>query len=141
MATALESGLVSVLQSGIASNDLEKISDAIESVGKMNNPEIAEALTKAIIREIEDVVAVTAEIDSESTLDDHIKSLEKLAPRTGIPSAELAIAISRVEDRIAEIEEQTSIATPTSFTSSSTREVDKFDDTALRNLFMPLIDN
>lgn len=141
LATALESGLVSVLQSGIASNDLEKISDAIESVGKMNNPEIAEALTKAIIREIEDVVAVTAEIDSESTLDDHIKSLEKLAPRAGIPSAELAIAISRVEDRIAEIEEQTSIATPTSFTSSSTREVDKFDDTALRNLFMPLIDN
>jgi hypothetical protein len=81
---------------------------------------------------------VVSDIDSESTLKDHIDTLKKLAPRADIPPASLARAISTVEDRIAEIEEQTSVAAPPSFSGSPPPEPDQFDDIALLNLFATL---
>jgi hypothetical protein len=64
--------------------------------------------------------------------------LTKLAPRIGLDGAALASKLEPLDDRIAEIEEETQEASSPSF-SSTPKETDKFDDVALMNLFAPLI--
>src|SRR5690606_29758381 len=51
LAAALENGLLSMLSSGMASDDLEKISDAVEACAELLGAEIQEAAKDAIRRE------------------------------------------------------------------------------------------
>lgn len=81
-----------------------------------------------------------SEDDSESSLSDRIDALKKFAPRFGVPDAVLNSAVSAIEDRIGEIEDQSSPAPSPSFPSSNKREGETFDDFALRDLFTPLLD-
>jgi hypothetical protein len=93
----------------------------------------------AILREFEHVDSSIEGVNSESTLDDHITALKRMAPRAGIGNAQLETAVAAVKRRIEELEEETTVADPPAFTGP-TKELDKFDDADLRNLFAPLLE-
>jgi flagellar biosynthesis/type III secretory pathway ATPase len=93
---------------GMPLDELEKISDAADMWQISVGNRITDAIGDAVSREIDDVRDIVSEIDSHSTLDDHINTLQKLAKRTAIPSQNVERAVRRVMERIAELKEQTS---------------------------------
>ncbi|QPL54143.1 hypothetical protein [Vibrio navarrensis] len=101
---------------------------------------IMSAIHKAVLEEFEENSSRICEDDSESSLENHINDLKKFAPRFGVSEKTLNDAVSAIEDPIGEIEEQSSNASPVTFTSSKSSESDKFDDMDLRDLFIPLLD-
>ncbi|MBZ9898532.1 ATP-binding protein [Mesorhizobium sp. BR1-1-6] len=141
LVTALEDGLVSMLTTGMGSEELEKISDAIIDSEEYVGAEVVAAAKDAIRREFDDIERSAAETDSESTLTDRITSLEKLALRGGVAPAVLSSAIETVNRRIAEISEEAETAEPPSFSGAAKPDIDNFDDAALANLFAPLLEH
>jgi len=101
---------------------------------------ITYALQTAVLEEFEENTSRISEDDSESSLSDRIDTLKKFALRFGVPDDVLNSAVSAIEDRIGEIEDQSSPAPSPSFPSSNKREGETFDDFALRDLFTPLLD-
>jgi hypothetical protein len=120
-------------------DDLGRMYDAIEGERDTLSGAVFEAADRAVVRGIDDAWEDAAAIDSESTLKDHIKAFERLAPRAGIPAEKLKQAISEIQSRISEINERTEDAAPPTFSGKLRREDDKFDDAALLNLFAPLV--
>lgn len=131
--------LIQLLDNGMASDDLETIADSVAASTKwLTTPEIELAVQRAIVREFDDVRQSISDIDSESTLEDHGRTLEKLAPRAHIPPAVLARALETVRDRIDVIADRVSTSRSPPVTGTTTAHNDVFDDTALLNLFEPL---
>jgi hypothetical protein len=139
MLPALENGLIGMLEDGVASDELESIIDAIFAAADVLGPDITNAAKDAVRREFDEIERMAAESSSQSTLEEHKETLTKLAPRIGLDGAALALKLSALDDRIAEIEEETEEADSPSFNGSMSKEADKFDDVALMNLFAPLI--
>jgi hypothetical protein len=139
LADSLEKAVIVMVKGGMPSDELENISDAVELWQSKLGDGISGAVEEAITGEFEEVRNRVSEIDSDSTLNDHIKTLQKLAGRATIPSLILDGAIATVRERIAEVEEQTSVSKSPSFSAPSPPETDTFDDVALKNLFAPLV--
>lgn len=95
---------------------------------------------RAMLSQIEDVDSLIEDIDSESTLTDHIKAMRRFAPRLGVPDSVLEQAVAKVEERISEINESVETADSPDFFGSSFSETEKFDDVALKDLFTPLLE-
>lgn len=138
LANLLEDDVVRLFESGMAFDDLDSMLSAVGDAYPPPSQRIQDAANAAIRREIYNVDDSISDIDSESTLEDHAKTLEKFAPRAGIPKEALDRALSKVKARIEEIEESTSVASAPS-TRSDPRELDTFDDAALASLFAPLL--
>jgi len=106
------------------------------------------AIYEAVHEEFEENSSRILEDDSTSSLEDRIDDLKKLAPRFDVSEKTLNDAISaiedrieEIEDRIREIEEQSISVSLADFSSSKNSKSDKFDDMALRDLFIPLLDH
>lgn len=142
LADKLESAYIAMLDQGVSSDDLDNISDAVENWNKFLGENIINAVEGVVHREFNDVEDIVSEIDSESTLDDHITMLKKLGERVNLNSQEIDDAIETVEFRITELQEEEEIyqARSPDLSSSVSSNTDKFDDIALNNLFMPLLD-
>jgi hypothetical protein len=138
LTNALEDGLVEMLYSA-ASDDLERLLDAADHAGSFLGNNVKLALQEAIRREFSDVTEAVSSIYSQSTLQEHMESLEKLGKRATIPEREIQRAIGIVQDRMAEIEEHTSEAKPMSAGRGGGEDRDKFDNADLANLFAPLV--
>ncbi len=78
-------------------------------------------------------------MDSESTLKQHIDTIEKLSKRVGMSANVISNAVETVRDRITKLEEETEVSSSPSFRSGRPPEKDTFDDEALKNLFVPLL--
>jgi hypothetical protein len=139
LADSIEGALVEMIERGMPSDELVKVSDAVDQWDGWLSDRVTSAIEDAIRSEIDDVWNIVADIDSESTLKDHIQTLQKLAKRTTIPSRNVETAVATVMERIAELEEQTSVSKSPSFKAALTAEHDGFDDVALKNLFEPLL--
>jgi hypothetical protein len=139
LADCLENAAINMIHRGMASDDLEKISDSIEEWQRLLGKNIAQAVDEAIVREIDNVENIVQDIDSESTLEDHIETLQKLAKRTRISTKAVSDAVEKVMERIAVVEERSTTSSSPSIRASSASETDKFDDVALQNLFAPLV--
>lgn len=135
---SLEAHLISMLHGDAPTDDLEQISDAAEEAGALLSADVITALRSAIESEIDDALQRAAETDSESTLEERIGSLSKLAPRANVPSSKLEKAIDAINDRIRAIEEEAVKEDGPDFTSPKA-EVDAFDDNQLRGLFATLL--
>jgi hypothetical protein len=135
---ALEDRLCVMLSYSMASDELASLSDAIEDAVNVLSAEVLDAERRAIRAEFDNVRDIVRDIDSESTLDDHISALQKLAPRAGINPIQLEKVVEVVRERITELDEETSVAAAPTLTGP-TKEKDKFDDSDLRNLFQPLL--
>lgn len=138
LANLLEDDVVRLLEHGMAFDEFEGMLDAVEDAYPAASQRIQDAAQAAIRREIYEVEVSISEVDSESALEDHAKTLEKFASRASIPQEALDRALSKVMDRIDEIAESTSVASSPS-TRSTPRESDNFDDAALASLFAPLL--
>ena len=134
----LEDGLVKMLSYGVAMDDLDNISDAVANAGSLIGDDVREATEEAIRVEFTNVESNVADVDSESTLEDHIKLLEKLGPRAGVKSEDVVAAVKEVRGRIEELAEEASTAESPSVPRPKAED-DVFDDAALRNLVLPLL--
>lgn len=138
IAELLEDDVVKLFEHGAAFDELESMLAAVEDAYPVASQRIQEAALSAIRRAIYDVDNSISDVDSESTLEDHAKVLEKFAPRAKIPQIDLDYALSKVRDRINEVAESTSVAS-SPVTRSTPRDLDNFDDTALASLFAPFL--
>lgn len=137
---ALKEGLVRMLEGGVDSDDLERMSDAIEERRDVLGADVVAAATVAIQREFDEIDRMITESDSESTLEEHRTTLRKLAPRANIETVTLRRALKAIDERIATLSDESEEAESPSFTGKTNEEADKFDDVALRNLFAPLLE-
>jgi hypothetical protein len=101
---------------------------------------ISSALRTAVFEEFEENRSRIREEDNESSLSDRMDALKKFASRYGVSEIALHSAVSEIKIRIGEIEERSSPAPSLSITPSKKRESETFDDDALTNLFVPLLD-
>lgn len=139
IAEIIEDGAVEVIEDlSLSSEDLGRQVDAEEEWRSGLGSRIANALEEAIAREFRDVRDVVKQIDSESTVDEHLEMLERLAKRASIPEAVLRDAREVAKERKWEIEEKTSVAQSPSTRNVGRSGLDSFDDAALANLFAPL---
>jgi DNA polymerase III delta prime subunit len=140
LAAKLDDGLFDVFRDHMWPDDLDQIYRAIEDSREVLAADVFEAANEAIVRGIENAWENAASINSESTLQDHIKAFRRLAPRAGIPAKKLRTAISDIKGRISELQTGVEEASSPDFSGAAARERDKFNDAALRNLFAPLLD-
>ncbi|GAJ96247.1 nSTAND3 domain-containing NTPase [Rhizobium rhizogenes] len=134
----LEAGLIDMLNGYMGTDDLQKISDAIEEHRTSVSLNIIAAMDRAIVREIEEISDRVAELDSESTLNDHMGYLGVLGPRAGVPKSIIERAEKTVKERIEAIEEETTTAAAPEI-GRRKRESETFDDAAIQSLFAPLL--
>ncbi|MHC2583044.1 nSTAND3 domain-containing NTPase [Bradyrhizobium diazoefficiens] len=139
MADYLEAAAISMLESPMSPDELEKISDAVDEWRHHLTDDLFRAHDDAIRNEIENVGSVVDEMDSESTLNEHIETIRKLSERVNIASHAVTIAVKKVKDRIIKLGEETDVSSSPSFSSGKPQEGDVFDDKALRSLFLPLL--
>lgn len=142
LANRIEAAYIIMLGRSIPSDDLESISDSVESYKNYLSESLIEAAEAAIFREIEDVQDIVSEIDSDSTLDDYVIMLNKLAKRAHIDDKDIKNAIKIVQYRITQLQEEEEISQSRSpsFNSPNNSVKDNFDDLALHNLFITLLD-
>jgi hypothetical protein len=112
--------------------------DSIDSNEDKFSAEVIEAMNAAVFREIDEAYSTSASMDSETSLSDHGQILERLGKRAGVPDADIKHVRSIIEDRISQVQEDTSEAPSPTFTGKQPKEDDAFDNAALENLFQPL---
>jgi hypothetical protein len=139
LADGLEEALLDMIDRGMSSDALENISDATEEWRYVLGDRIADAVEENIRTEINEVRSVVADIDSESTLKEHIQRLQKLATRATIPPQIVEKAVETVNERIGQVQEEASEPESPAFRAGSTGERDGFDDIALKTLFETLL--
>ena len=135
----LESALIGVLDSS-ATDDLEKISDAVDVAGSAISPLVATAIENAILALFEEIEDLIEGEQSDATLQEYIASLRKLGNRFSIPRKSVDTVVSKIEERIQKIQDEDEPVTPESPSFTAPADVsDEFDDEALENLFTPLL--
>lgn len=138
LADRIEAALIHLLDGNMWADDIETVIDSIEAQRDCFSEAVFEAITQAIVREVEEAEANAADVDSESTLNDHADALERLAPLAGVPTIRANEAVRAIRARVGQLVEQTEEADEPEFTGETSRPHDIFDDTALANLFAPL---
>ena len=139
LADILEEGAVNMIEGhSLNSEDLTKLSDAFEEWAHSSSPKLKPVLDRAIEKEFDDIDEVLRDIDSESTVDEHLEMLGKLAKRASIPTSVVQRAIEAGEERKGEIEGRSVYAPSPTVKNVDTQATDTFDDNALNNLFAPL---
>lgn len=139
VAEHLEVAAVAMLESAMTSDELEKISDAIDEWRHHLTDRLFRAHDEAIRYEIENVGTIVEDMDSESTLKEHIDTIQKLSKRVELGTQAVSKAVETVMDRITKLEEETNVSSSPSFGSGERQESNAFDDKALRSLFLPLL--
>jgi hypothetical protein len=134
----VEAEIIDLLALGVPTDDLEQIADAVEEAEKLVSQDVVAAVNRAIETEIELAGERAADTDSESTLEERIESLAKMAPRAGVQSDLLDRAIGIITDRIQVIREEASQEEGPSFEPPK-KDEDVFDDVQLRDLFASLL--
>ena len=138
LAQLIEAGLIKMLKAGVSSDDIEKMSDAIEENQAHLAPDIRNAMNQLIADEFAEIYQRTSDMDSESTLDEYLDTLTRLAPRASIPEAQITRAADAISDRKNEVTEKAERADGPGFTLKRD-DKDPFDDSDVIDLFMPLL--
>jgi len=108
----LEERIIDIFEGHMWPDDLDRMYDAIEKQREVLSGDVFEAANGAVTRGIDHAMSDAAAIDSESTLEDHAKALGRLAPRAGITEPKLKQALSQIQSRISEINENAEEASP-----------------------------
>ncbi|WP_413062091.1 restriction endonuclease [Sphingomonas carotinifaciens] len=135
----IEDSLRTILRTGLEPDDLDRLLKAIDENSTILHPLYGEEIATAIPRMIDEIGGNLAHIDSESTLADYIDTVEKLAARVEYSPDAVATAKNAIERRINEVREQSTDDEELSVTGDHERQVDRFDDADLVNLFAPLL--
>lgn len=134
---AVECRLVDALESGVASDELVFVIEAIKEYMPEILPEhVSEALNEAVNFEFAETYQSISHLDTKDELSEHLDFLDELAKLTG---HDPKLAKEVVFDRMADIEEEYYSEKSTSFSPKSKEEKERFDDQALKSLFTNLI--
>ncbi|MDD1520642.1 MULTISPECIES: restriction endonuclease [Bradyrhizobium] len=139
LADRIEVAAIAMIERTVPLDELEKLADAIDNWSSAFSSGITEALDYEIRRQVRDIEQTVSDIDSESTLNDYIASIEKLGGRASISKDQIEIAVSSVNDRINTIAEISSDVPRSAPDLKATRRSDQFDDVALKGLFSQLL--
>lgn len=141
-----EAELLEILEKKLAdtircssSDMLATLVDVVDAAKELPTS-ITHALQMAVLEEFEENTSRICEDDSESSLSDRIDALKKFASRFSVPDEVLYSAISAIEERISEIEDQSCDTSSPNFPSSNKYERETFDNSALRDLFTSLLE-
>ena len=135
----LESVLIGTLDSS-ATDELEKISDAVDGAGSTISPLVKRAVKEAVLAHFEEMEDFIEDEGSDVALSECISSVRKWGRRYSIPRKSVAALVSKIEDRIHAIQDDDEPVTPESPSFGVSRDLsEKFDDEALENLFRPLL--
>lgn len=138
----LEKGLTNAIY-GSSIDTLSMFVDLVDAVdtGKILPISINHALQIAVLEEFKDNFRRVYDDNSESSLYDRSDALKKLAPRFGVPDSVLKEAVLEIEERIGDIEEeQSDITASPNIPTPKKYEQNTFDDSALRDLFITLLE-
>lgn len=138
MADALELNLLRMIEYGPALDDMERIADAAYDNQRSIGNVLVDAVRTAIDSEIRNVDQYIDDIYSESVLEEHMQSLDRLGKRSSLPAKDIERALSRIDERIGQIQEHSTPSSGLSSRPSLRGPEDAFDDTAIRTLFLPL---
>lgn len=140
LADRIEVAAITMIQGNMAIDELEKISDAINNWSTGLGDGVTDALEHAIRYQFREITTTVAEIDSESTLKDHITSLQKLGERAALDLTQVELAVSYVNDRIDDVARLSASTGSSPPEVHTPRQSDQFDDVALRGLFAQLLE-
>lgn len=135
----IEQSIVDELKNGLVADDLDTMASAIDLYEDDLGPEVIEAMQQTIAAEIENVMETAESIDSESTLDDHAKTLQRFGEKIGIPSERIERAVRTIGERIAEVRSEATAASAPEVGKPLRVERDSFSDEAMRGLFLSLM--
>ncbi|WP_199100292.1 restriction endonuclease [Dyella sp. ASV21] len=135
----VEAALVEMIRWKPSIDDLSTLSDAIEHGGDDVPPSVSATLKDAIWNEFDEIDSLVQNEDDETQLEEIISNLKKFARQFDVPEKMLGSAVAKVQDRIDGLEER-GVSDPSPDFDSGERELDRFDDSALTNLFMPLLE-
>lgn len=139
IANVLENGALAMISShSLSSEDIGKLSDVYDGWSNHLSDELGDALAAAVQNEFDDIDDVLRELDSESMVDEHIETLQKLAKRVGIATSIVDEVVVAGEERKWQIGEQSPVSQSPSVRNVERHPEDTFDDRALSNLFAPL---
>ncbi|WP_404478357.1 restriction endonuclease [Novosphingobium sp. BL-52-GroH] len=134
VATAIEDVMIAMLEEGMGSDDLQRISDTVEDdYGYSNRLRVASHA--AIAREFDQLEDTLWNYSSESELEDHAIVLRQLAPRALVPEVIVKQALDAVEERISEVQVRQAKSVDPEFEAPDTPDDETFDDEALGTLF------
>jgi DNA polymerase III delta prime subunit len=100
----IEGGLIDLLSFNPLPQDLANIYDDIENGRGILGAQLLEAANNAILDQIENAGSIADGFESESDLDEQIKIIHRFAEQLGIAPDKLRAAVSKVEERIREIQ-------------------------------------
>jgi hypothetical protein len=140
LADMLETAVISLLGYLIPIDELGAIADEIDG---RRSTTFSEALTIALeesahlqFREVETAVS---DVDSESTLDDHLKALRKLGKRFSVGQAVVEDAEAVVTGRRAAVMESSAEERATPPKMPADQKADVFSDEDIKGLFLQLV--
>jgi hypothetical protein len=135
----IEETIVKELRNGLAPDDLETMADAIDLYEYDLGPEVVEAMKETVASEIDNVMETAGALDSESSLNDHAKTLQRIGEKAGIPNERIEQAVRTIGERIAEVQASTTTASAPEVGKPLRVEKDSFSDEAIRGLFLSLM--
>lgn len=143
ISNALERSFTQMISSPLTIDDLGTISDAIQSYSRFLSDELKESFQETIYCELSDINNSIYDIDSETTLLDHIETLKIVGTQNDIAGQDINLAVLNIESKIqqlANIEESKVERFEISNSTPKKRDIIEFKDNDIINLFKPLLE-
>ncbi|WP_394647837.1 restriction endonuclease [uncultured Sphingomonas sp.] len=132
---AIQAGVSGLLATDLDPDDITRILAAADDHEGSLPPELFAEIEGATQRMIEELPDNLGHMDSESTLEDWGKTVEKLAARFHADPRIVERAHAALKQRTTQLRETEAEDTEASFTGAADTPSDKFDDAALASLF------
>lgn len=140
LADILEAAVIDLLGYLLPIDELEAIIDEVD--GRRNatfSDALMTALEESANLQFRDVGTAVSDVDSESTLDDHLEALRKLGKRFSVGQTMVEIAEAVVTERKEAVIEASSEERATPPTMPAKQKTDVFSDEDIRGLFLQLV--
>ena len=139
LAASIEEAIHGMFGQDLDPDDLDRLLNAIDAHESVLGALFRADTATAIPRLIENVGENLDHVDSDSTLNDYVSAVEKLAQRIGYNPSAVDAAKQAIQRRIDEVSEQAVSDEELSVTGEDRHAADRFDDRDLKNLFAPLV--
>jgi hypothetical protein len=134
-----ETALLQVIRAETSPDDLEEFYAEVDEEPDIVSPNVMDEANRSLEYQLEEMSSIVADVDSESTLDDHIVSIKKLGARISADIERLDQAIGAIQVRIEEVKERAVDADEPNFAGRTARLPDHFDDADINSLFKLLL--
>jgi hypothetical protein len=139
VANNIDHAYIQMLKGSIASDELNRINDAIEEYRSYLSQQLVDSFASIVRDEFNDVYSVASQMDSESELQDYIETMKKIGKTCDIPDTVVDSAVNMAQSRIDSLREEVVVEADSPKIIYNKRDADEFDDTELNSLFSTLL--